>query len=77
MLERHPDRFLYGSDEVAPANRSMYLRVFEQYAPLWKALRPETLVKVRRNNYERIFDQARQKVRRWERLNLETTVAAQ
>jgi hypothetical protein len=67
LLERYPDRFLFGADEVAPPNRSMYLRVFEQYAPLWKALSSETKRKVRKTNYERIFDEARRKVRQWER----------
>jgi predicted TIM-barrel fold metal-dependent hydrolase len=65
-IERHPDRFLFGTDEVAPPDQAAYLRVFHQYEPLWKALKPETSRKVRKENYERLFDAARIKVRAWE-----------
>jgi hypothetical protein len=65
-MARYPDRFLFGTDEVAPANQSDYLRVFKQYEPLWKALSAEVSEKVRRKNYERIFDGARRRVRTWE-----------
>jgi hypothetical protein len=66
LLERYPDRFLFGTDEVAPKTESDYMRVFRIYAPLWKALSPQTSEKVRRTNYERIFDEARRRVRSWE-----------
>jgi hypothetical protein len=66
LMTRYPDRFLFGTDEVAPANQSDYLRVFKQYEPLWKALSAEVSEKVRRKNYERIFDGARRRVRAWE-----------
>lgn len=67
IINRFPDRFLFGTDEVAPQDQSKYLRVFNQYAPLWKLLTAEASRKVRLTNYERIFDQARTKVRAWER----------
>ncbi len=66
LINRYPDRFLFGTDEVAPASESDYLRVFKQYAPLWSALTPSTSEKVRKTNYERIFNEARHKVRTWE-----------
>jgi predicted TIM-barrel fold metal-dependent hydrolase len=66
LMQRYPDRFLFGTDAPAPSDQSKYLQVFHQYEPLWKVLDPETSRKVRLQNYERIFDQARQKVRRWE-----------
>jgi predicted TIM-barrel fold metal-dependent hydrolase len=66
LMERYPDRFLFGTDEVAPASESDYLRVFKQYAPLWNVLTPSTSEKVRKTNYERIFDEARHRVRTWE-----------
>ena len=66
LVNRHPDRFLFGTDEVAPANQEMYLRVYNQYQPFWKLLSPEASEKVRKGNYERIFDEARRKVRSWE-----------
>ena len=66
LIERYPDRFLFGTDAAAPADQSKYLKVFYQYEPLWKALDAETSRKVRLRNYERIFDEARGKVRNWE-----------
>ena len=66
LIERYPERFLFGTDSAAPADQSGYLKVFYQYDPLWKSLHAETLRKVRLQNYERIFDAARLKVRSWE-----------
>jgi hypothetical protein len=69
LLNRYPDRFLFGSDAVAPKTEAAYLKTYRDYDPLWKALTPETSYKVRIGNYERIFDTARQKVRAWEKTN--------
>ena len=66
LLNRYPDRFLFGTDEVAPSSQEKYLRVFYQYEPLWKLLDEKAREKVQRGNYERLFDEARQKVRAWE-----------
>src|ERR1044072_3850804 len=66
VITRNPNRFLFGTDEVAPATQEKYLRVYNQYEPLWKQLTPEVSEKVRKQNYERIFDEARRKVRSWE-----------
>jgi len=66
VVNRYPDRFLFGTDEVAPADQDKYLKVYNQYEPFWKLLTPEASEKVRKKNYERIFDEARQKVRSWE-----------
>jgi predicted TIM-barrel fold metal-dependent hydrolase len=67
LIKRHADRFLFGTDEVAPPDQPTYLRVYEQYQPLWAALGDEASAKVRKGNYERLFDAARGKVRAWER----------
>ena len=66
LMQSYPDRFLFGSDSAAPSDQSKYLKVFNQYEPLWKSLDVETSRKVRLQNYERIFDEARRKVRSWE-----------
>jgi hypothetical protein len=66
VINRNPDRFLFGTDEVAPATQEKYLKVYNEYEPLWKLLTPEASEKVRKRNYERVFDEARRKVRRWE-----------
>jgi predicted TIM-barrel fold metal-dependent hydrolase len=67
LLNRHPDRVLFGTDTVAPAGPQPYFAVYEMYGPVWRALTPETSVKVRKLNYERLFDEARRQVRAWER----------
>ena len=70
LIQRYPDRFLFGTDAAAPIDQSKYLKVFYQYEPLWKSLDAETSRKVRLQNYERIFDEARRKVRSWESAHL-------
>ena len=70
MLNKHPDRFLFGTDTVAPAGEQPYYAVFELWRPVWKLLTPEASVKIRTGNYERIFDAGRQRVRAWEKANV-------
>jgi hypothetical protein len=70
LMNRYPDRFLFGTDEVAPRDQSSYTKVFEQYAPLWALLDPGTGNKVRKGNYERIFNEGRRRVRQWENAHL-------
>jgi hypothetical protein len=36
IINRHPDRFLFGSDVVAPRDSAQYYAVFDAYAPLWE-----------------------------------------
>ena len=69
LINRYPDRFLFGTDEVAPTSQEKYLKVYVQYDPLWKALTAQTSEKVRKGNYERLFDQAKHNVRSWEKAN--------
>jgi len=71
MLNRHPDRFLFGTDTVAPAGPAAYYAVFDLWAPVWRLLTPEASLKVRKANYERIFDEGRRRVRAWERANVQ------
>jgi hypothetical protein len=66
MIAKHPDRFIFGTDEVGPTDQRAYLHVYEQYAPLWRALGPATSEMVLKKNYVRIFDAARRRVRAWE-----------
>jgi predicted TIM-barrel fold metal-dependent hydrolase len=69
LLEKYPDRFLMGSDNVALTDPEAAFAVFEQYRPLWDTLTPETSQKVRKQNFARLFDAAAKKVRAWERAN--------
>jgi hypothetical protein len=69
MLNKYPDRFLFGTDTVAPATAAAYDGVFDMWDPVWRQLTPEASLKVRKGNYERIFNEGRRRVREWERLN--------
>ncbi len=68
LINKYPDRFLFGTDHVAP-DQETYYSVYEMYAPLWKKLTPKASKMVRLTNYERIFDAAKTKVMAWEKKN--------
>ena len=70
MLNKYPERFLFGTDNVAPADQTAQLRVYDMWAPIWSRLTPEASLKVRTGNYERVFDAARVRVRAWEKANV-------
>jgi hypothetical protein len=55
---------------VAPKDQVKYLKVYDMYAPLFAQLTPEASEKLRKLNYERLFDAARSKVRAWEKANV-------
>src|ERR1700745_751655 len=63
LINRFPDRFLFGTDEVAPTSQQSYLKVFYQYGPLWNLLTPEASEKVRKGDFASLFDESRPKVR--------------
>lgn len=67
VINRYPDRFLFGTDEVAPADQQKYLKVYNLYAPLYEQLSPEAKDKLLKGNYERLFNAARTRVRAWEK----------
>jgi len=73
LINRHPDRFLFGTDEVAPSDQKHYLSIYDTYAPLLARLTPDASEKFRKGNYERLFDEARRKVRAWERAHTQET----
>jgi predicted TIM-barrel fold metal-dependent hydrolase len=70
LLNRHPDRILFGTDNVAPADQATQLRVYHLWDPIWAQLTPEASLKIRKGNYERLFDAARVRVRAWEAANV-------
>jgi hypothetical protein len=70
LINKYPDRFLFGSDVVAPRTPEQYFGVYEMYAPLWARLTPDTREKVLKGNYVRLFDEGRRRVRAWERANV-------
>jgi predicted TIM-barrel fold metal-dependent hydrolase len=65
-INRYPDRFLFGTDSVAPKSQQDYLKTYRMYDPLWAALTPDASIKVRQENYTRVFDVASKRVRAWE-----------
>jgi hypothetical protein len=70
MLNRHPDRFLFGTDTVAPSGPGPYYAVFDMWAPVFAKLTPDASLKIRKGNYLRLFDEGRRRVRAWERANV-------
>ena len=66
LIGRHPTRFLFGTDAVAPADWEGYVANYTVYDPLWERLDPDVRAHVERLNYERIFDDALPRVRAWE-----------
>jgi predicted TIM-barrel fold metal-dependent hydrolase len=70
LINRFPDRFLFGTDVVAPRNVEAMTKVFHIYDPLWKLLTEDASHKIRIGNYERLFNQARTQVRAWEKANI-------
>ena len=70
LLNKYPDRFLFGTDTVAPANAGAYYAVFDMWAPVFQRLTPDASLKIRIGNYERIFDEGRRRVREWERTHV-------
>jgi len=71
LVNRYPDRFIFGTDEVAPTEQQKYLKVYAMYAPLFSQLQPAASEKLRQGNYERLFDEARRKVRGWEKAHVQ------
>jgi predicted TIM-barrel fold metal-dependent hydrolase len=70
VLNRYPERFLFGTDTVAPAGPAPYFAVFDLWTPVWRQLAPQASLSVRKGNYERIFDEGRRRVRAWEAANV-------
>jgi hypothetical protein len=66
LMNRYPERFLFGTDVVAPADAQQYYHVFDIYRPFLSALTPATRAQLLRGNYERLFGAARTRVRAWE-----------
>jgi hypothetical protein len=76
LIRKYPDRFLFGSDVVAPTSLDAPMAVYRMYAPLWEALGPDVTRQVSITNYLRLFDAARTRVRAWERANVGKALAA-
>jgi len=69
-LNRHPERFLFGTDTVAPKDDASYYAVVDMWKPVFDLLTPDAKEKILKGNYERIFDQGRKNARAWEAAHL-------
>jgi hypothetical protein len=70
LFNRYPDRFLFGSDVVAPKDLDTVLRVYHMWDPVFAQLTPQAKSAILKTNYERLFDAARVRVRAWEKQTL-------
>ena len=70
LMEKHPTRFLFGTDSVAPRNWDAYVTTHKVYHPLWERLDADVRAQVERLNYGRVFDAAVPRVRAWEQRQL-------
>ena len=68
LINKYPNRFLFGTDNVSP-NQETYYNVYEMYQPLWDILTEEARHKILMGNYERLFDKAKIDVAAWEKKN--------
>ena len=71
LINKYPDRFLFGTDNVASASQDKHLEVYRMYEPLWNLLAPGARERILKKNYEKVFDKARVDVRAWERAHLQ------
>lgn len=67
-----PDRFLFGTDVVAPASVDSVLNVYDLWAPAFEFLAPEAKSRHLEDNFVRLFDLARSQVRAREPAQLQT-----
>jgi predicted TIM-barrel fold metal-dependent hydrolase len=70
LVNRFPDRFLFGTDSLAPKDKEDYLKTYRSYEPLWPLLTKEASLKIRKTNYERVFGEAARRVRSWEAMQV-------
>ena len=66
MVNRYPDRFLFGTDALSPPDTQSYFRTYNIYRPFFDRLTPSARAQLLRGNYERLFGAARRRVRAWE-----------
>lgn len=72
LVNNYPDRFLMGTDEVAPTDQKSYLKIMDMYKPFLEKLNPDAREKLLKLNYEKLFNAARVRVRAWEKANVES-----
>ncbi len=66
FLTDYATRILFGTDTVAPSLAD-YEKTLHSYERIWQELAEESVQDITYNNYKKIFDEARLRVRLWER----------
>lgn len=70
LFDKYPNRFLFGTDTVAPRSIDAGVADFRIWDPIFASARPATKAAITMGNYERLFDAARASVRKWENSNV-------
>ena len=66
LIKDHPGRFLFGSDALAPADRDAWNKTYASYNGLLMSLPDAVRLQLLRGNYQRLFVDARKRVRSYE-----------
>ena len=66
FLQKHSKKVLFGSDVVAPT-LAKYEKALDLYKRIWSELPPDVVHYITYGNYLKLFDEARSKVRKWEK----------
>ena len=69
FFKKYSHKILFGSDIVSPTPEK-YAKIVSLYNRIWSELPEETVKNITYNNYRKLFDRARKKVRLWEKRNL-------
>jgi hypothetical protein len=68
LLNKYPNRFLFGTDTVAPSGPAPYFAVFDMWAPVFRQLTPEASFKSQGQLHSGSSTRA-SSVRAWEKAN--------
>lgn len=74
LIKDHPERFLFGSDALAPANRDAWNKTYASYNGLLMSLPDAVRLQLLHGNYQRLFVDARKRVRSYEKFFLSSAL---
>jgi hypothetical protein len=66
LIKDHPGRFMFGSDALAPADRDVWNKTYASYNGLLISLPDAVRLQLLHGNYQRLFVDARKRVRSYE-----------
>ena len=74
LITAHSERFLFGSDALAPANEEVWNKTYASYSNLLMKLPDAARLQLLQGNYQRLFVDARERVRSYEKNALATAL---